>query len=200
MISSPLMTEFIEEVESRFLEVKPAKPLRLALRMKGHGQLTIEEILPDVNARVAVMLDAKEKNPIYSPEIFFWLKDNMWASYAIHYSLVGWRGYGQLNPITKQMEYVDVAGQQELAEEVDHLVNHWWNQGWLSASRLIEPSSQMSESPKPPEPTGPQPDTTIFESSLDDNGECEATSVCSVEAEGIRMYGRSSWLLALAVI
>lgn len=149
MIPSPLMTEFIEQIERRFLDVKPAKPLRLALTMQGHGQIVIEEILPDLNGRVALILDVDEQLPICSPEIFFWITNNTWAPYAIHYALVGWRGYGQLNPLTKQLEYIDVAGQQELAEEVDHLINHWWNQGWSSAGQLIEPSALW------PEPTEP---------------------------------------------
>ncbi|MEZ4706762.1 MAG: hypothetical protein R3A44_06135 [Caldilineaceae bacterium] len=196
MYTSQPMNLFIQQMVEKFAP-DATSSTNITLTLAEHGYLVMEEIVPGATLRLAHLLYARGSDLLCNPEVFFWLQDNEWIPYAINYTMIGWRGYAQYDPLTNTLIHLNFEGQRTLAQEIDALAHRCRNVGWLRQGRIAELPGNLALWP---EPTEPQPDDETLIYWFNDAGGCEATDGCWVESDGVCPHGYPSWLVVLGMI
>lgn len=135
-----LVADLIERYEAAVLATGL---LRLALRMKGHGLLIMEERLKRLQMSVCYLLFDAEGHPVPEPEILFYLDEgDHWIPYEFRRLTAGHHAFAILDAAAGELLVTDAPNQLVLAQYADHWAELLRAQGWLE--RSVKDESSLS--------------------------------------------------------
>jgi len=191
-----LVYDLIERYEA---EVRPSGLLYLALQMKGHGVLVIEETSKHRQMRVCYWLFDADGNRVPEPEIWFYIdRYGRWIPYAIHRHTAGHAIFAELAKGEEELMVIDAKHQAALAYFADAWAEILRAQGWIDDADqwITQPQPYPEDVAEPEQP----PAVEDLWDWVDEYGQCTATDGCWVAMDGTCEHGHPSWLVALGLV
>jgi hypothetical protein len=180
-------------------EMRPNGLRYLELRMRGHGVLTVEELIKHRQLRVCYELFDGEGHPVPEPEVLVYVDDDeRWMPYEIRRHTAGHYAFADLDLGHAELILLDPKHQADLAAFADGWAEFLRAQGWLEdADKCItQPQVWTEDEVEAAQPPAVQ-DLWDF---VDEYGLCLATDGCWVAPEETCEHGYPSWLVALGLL
>lgn len=146
------MDEFVYElIEHYQAEVLPSGLIRLALTMKGHGVLVIEELVKQRQMRVCYLLFDAQGQPVPEPEVLFYIDHaGHWIPFSIHRITAGWYAFADLDVIKGELLVTNAKNQAALALFADFWAEILRAQGWLEGATKSDTAAFHEPNAQPP--------------------------------------------------
>ncbi|MCB0094183.1 MAG: hypothetical protein KDE50_00880 [Caldilineaceae bacterium] len=150
MIPSTEMAALATELMDKHPPTVGEYGFQLTLTQPGQGYLLIEELTPQLQMRVAYVFFDRHGEPLYEPEMRFWVGEGPWIAFAIQRTSTGRQTYGHLHALTGDFEVQDAVGQQALAKYADWFAQGLRAQGWVeTAYKVTDTAGRITHFPSP---------------------------------------------------